>query len=189
MTLHRPLPAGLIYQPDILTPEEEHALLQQMRRVEFKPFEFHGYLGKRRIAAFGWRYLYDGSGLQPADPIPDFLYGARAKAGALAGHPPEAFEQALLTEYPAGATIGWHRDRSVFDDVVGLSLATPCTMRFRRRRGAGWDRAAVVLEPRSGYVLHGPVRHEWEHSIPAVEQPRYSITFRTLRAAAKPGRR
>jgi len=37
-------------------------------------------------------------------------------------------------------------------------------------------------EPRSAYLMRGPSRTEWEHSIPAVDELRYSITFRTLRA-------
>jgi alkylated DNA repair dioxygenase AlkB len=37
------------------------------------------------------------------------------------------------------------------------------------------------VEPRSIYLMRGPSRWEREHSIPEVEQTRYSVTFRTLR--------
>ena len=42
----------------------------------------------------------------------------------------------------------------------------------------------VALEPRSAYVLTGPARTQWEHSIPPVKETRYSITFRTLRRSS-----
>jgi alkylated DNA repair protein (DNA oxidative demethylase) len=44
--------------------------------------------------------------------------------------------QALLIRYDPGAGIGWHRDRPLFEHVVGISLGAPATMRFRRRRPA-----------------------------------------------------
>jgi alkylated DNA repair dioxygenase AlkB len=89
----------------------------------------------------------------------------------------------LLTKYPAGAQIGWHKDKAVFNDVVGISLLASCTLRFRRRLGTKWERAALIAEPRSAYLLQGPARREWEHSIPALSNLRYSITFRNLRSA------
>jgi alkylated DNA repair dioxygenase AlkB len=55
---------------------------------------------------------------------------------------------------------------------------------FRFRRAAGvrkWERVSLTAEPRSAYLLSGPARFEWEHSIPPVDALRYSITFRTLR--------
>jgi hypothetical protein len=36
-------------------------------------------------------------------------------------------------------------------------------------------------ELRSIYLVRSPLREEWEHSIPAVEELRYSATFRALR--------
>jgi len=38
-----------------------------------------------------------------------------------------------------------------------------------------------VAEPRSAYLLSGPARTTWEHSIPPVTSLRYSITFRNVR--------
>jgi alkylated DNA repair dioxygenase AlkB len=66
---------------------------------------------------------------------------------------------------------------------VGISLLASCTLRFRRRWGTKWERASLIAEPRSAYLLQGPARREWEHSIPAVNNLRYSITFRNLRSA------
>jgi alkylated DNA repair dioxygenase AlkB len=106
----------------------------------------------------------------------------RKQAAAFAGLAPMEIEHALVTEYTEGAAIGWHRDRPVFGDVIGISFDSACRFRFRRKRGAGWERAAVTLEPRSAYILRGPARTEWEHSIPPAEALRYSVTFRTVRS-------
>jgi alkylated DNA repair dioxygenase AlkB len=93
----------------------------------------------------------------------------------------------MVTEYSPGAAIGCHRDRSIFGEVIGVSLASQCTLRFRRKIGHKWDRASIILDPRSAYLLKGPVRTGWEHSIPAVATLRYSITFRTMKSKAGRG--
>ena len=175
------MPEGFRYRPDILTHEDERELAAQLATLPFREFEFQGFLGKRRVVSYGWRYVFDGSGLQEAEPIPAFLLPIRERAAGFANLEPNALEHVLLTEYSPGAAIGWHRDRPDFGDVVGLSLLSPARLRFRRKAGAKWERAAIEAEPRSAYLLTGPARLEWEHSIPAVECLRYSITFRTLR--------
>lgn len=176
------LPEGLGYRPGLLSAAEERDLVRRIETLPFKAFEFQGFLGKRRTVSFGWHYAFDGSGLHEADPIPDFLLDAREKAAAFAGLDPDALRHALVIEYAPGAGIGWHRDRPVFGDVVGISLLAPARLRLRRRDGAKWERAALTAEPRSSYVLTGPARSEWEHSIAPMEELRYSITFRTLRS-------
>jgi alkylated DNA repair dioxygenase AlkB len=105
----------------------------------------------------------------------------RERAAAFAGLTPDCLPHALITEYRPGTSIGWHRDRPHYDDVIGISLSSACTFRLRRKRGAGWERAATRLDRRSVYLLHGPSRTEWEHSIPAVDALRYSITLRSMR--------
>ena len=176
------LPEGLVYRPDLLDPAEEEALAARLAGLPFQAFQFHGFEGNRRTVSFGWRYAFDGSGLAPADPFPDWLLPLRERAAALAALPAEAFEHALVLEYAPGAGIGWHRDRPVFGDVVGVSLLAPARLRFRRKRGDKWQRAALIAEPRSAYLLRGPAREEWQHSIPAMDALRYSITLRTLKA-------
>ncbi|AYV49683.1 hypothetical protein CFHF_19990 [Caulobacter flavus] len=121
--------------------------------------------------------------LEPAAPIPDVLLPLRAKVAALAGRDPEAFRQALAIEYAPGAGIGWHRDRPQCEIVAGVSLGSSCPFRFRRRRDEGFERATLRPAPRSAYLLTGPSRETWEHSIPPVEVLRYSVTFRTFRDA------
>jgi len=175
------LPDGFSYQDDLISPAEEAALIGQLAEQPFKSFEFQGFTGKRRVVSYGWRYDFNGGGLQPTEAIPEFLTELRGKAAAFARLPTEALAQALLTEYQPGAPIGWHKDRSVFGTVIGISLASSSTLRLRRKAGSKWERVSLILNPRSIYVLNGSVRNDWEHSIPPVEALRYSITFRTVK--------
>ncbi|HET6777522.1 MAG TPA: alpha-ketoglutarate-dependent dioxygenase AlkB [Gemmatimonadales bacterium] len=175
------LPEGFQYQPELVDVAEEPALLEHIRQLPLKEFEFQGFVGKRRTVSFGWHYDFNERAIRAAEPIPPFLLPVREAAAAFAGLEPAQLQQALVIEYGPGASIGWHRDKAVFGDVVGVSLLSPCRFRFRRKAGAGWERASLTAEPRSAYLLRGPSRTEWEHSIPAVDALRYSITFRNLR--------
>jgi len=178
------LPEGFRYQPEFLSPDQEQLLLGELRLQPFREFQFQGFVGKRRVVSYGWRYDFNERALRPAEAIPRFLLPLRDQAAEFAELSPEQLRQVLLTEYDAGSSIGWHRDKKMFDNVIGISLLSPCRFRFRRKAGDGWERMSLTTEPRSVYLLRGPSRTEWEHSIPAVDALRYSITFRTLR----PGR-
>jgi alkylated DNA repair dioxygenase AlkB len=178
------LPEGMRYATDVITRQEEEALLNALSSLPFKEFEFHGFLGKRRVISFGWHYDFNGGGLRQTEELPEFLLPVRERAARFAGLAPVALEHALLLDYPPGAAIGWHKDRPDFGDVIGISLLAPCTFRLRRKIGSTWERRSLAAEPRSAYLLRGAVRNEWEHSIPPVDTRRYSITFRTLRANA-----
>jgi alkylated DNA repair dioxygenase AlkB len=173
-------PAGFAYWPDAFTAAEESGWLHAIEALPFKPFKFHGYLGKRRIVSFGWRYDYSRRALRSSTPMPDFIAPLRARAAAVTGVDMAQLQQALITEYDASVTIGWHRDKPMFEDVVALSFLSPCRLRLRRKREGGWERWGAIIAPRSLYRLRGPARHEWEHSIPPVESKRYSVTFRTF---------
>jgi alkylated DNA repair dioxygenase AlkB len=176
------LPAGFRYQPDLISAGEETALGERFAELPFKEFEFQGYRGKRRVVSFGWQYDFTHARLHRVEDMPEFLLPLRDRAAAFAGLGADELRHVLLTEYGPGAPIGWHRDRGVFAEVVGISLLSACTFRLRRKLGAKWERASLLLEPRSAYLLAGPARTEWEHSIPPVERLRYSITFRNLKA-------
>jgi len=178
------LPEGFRYQADILSPGEEEALARELAALPFKPFDFQGYLANRRVVSFGYRYDYGSRSVVEAAPFPAFLESLRRKVAETFGRPADAFRQVLINEYRPGAGIGWHRDKAQFDEVVGVSLLAPCLLRFRRKSGATWDRVSLTVEPRSAYLLSGPARREWEHSIPALDRLRYSITLRTLVANA-----
>jgi len=172
---------GFRYQLDLLDHSEEAALIPRLSALPFRDFEFHGYTGKRRVVSFGWKYDFSSAALRQADEIPDFLLPLRARAASFANLAAEAFPHALVTEYGPGAGIGWHRDKAVFGEVVGISLLASCVLRFRRKDDRKWERVNVLTEPCSAYHLSGPARTEWQHSILRVDELRYSITFRTMR--------
>src|SRR5205085_9849396 len=163
------LPDGFAYREDFVAPEEEAAVVENLAQLELREFEFHGYLGKRRAASFGLRYDFNDMAVHEAAEMPDFLLPLRDRAAAFAGLAPAALVHALVTEYAPGAAIGWHRDRPIFGDVIGISLGSACRFRFRRKHGTGWERAALTLAPRSAYLLRGAARQQWQHSIPPVE--------------------
>jgi alkylated DNA repair protein (DNA oxidative demethylase) len=172
-------PPGLVQVQEFITRAEEAELLAQAQSLPFKPFAFQGWFGNRETVSFGWRYDFNDSRMHEAPPIPDFLLPLRARAADLADMAAEKLEQALVIRYDAGAGIGWHRDRPVFDKVVGISLLSPCELRFRRRDGRRFQRFSIDARPRSAYLLDGEVRRDWEHSIAPMKVPRYSITFRS----------
>lgn len=179
-------PEGFAYRDAVLSAEEERACAERFAALPFAPFEFHGFVGKRRIVSYGWRYDYSAERVRAAGPIPDFLLPLRDRAAAIADLAPEMLEQALVTEYAAGAGIGWHRDKPMFDEVIALSFLSACRLRLRRRTAHGWERRRVDVRPRSAYLLRGPVRRGWEHSIPPVAALRYSVTFRRFRPDRAP---
>ena len=177
------LPEGFSYSPDVISAEDESRLVAEIALLPFKEFQFQGYEGKRRVVSFGWRYDFSMHRALPADPIPNFLVDIGRKVQEASGFALPNVEQVLVTEYAPGAPIGWHKDRPVFGNVMGLSLASACTFRMRKSDGDGrWERFSMVLEPRSAYLLSGAARWDWEHSIPPMEALRYSITFRNRRS-------
>jgi DNA oxidative demethylase len=175
-----PLIEGLRYREELIGAEEERALLDRLMPLDLAPFRFHGWLGNRRTQSFGWRYDFDDASFSPTEPIPDWLLPLREAAAKFAKLPASEFVQALIARYDPGAGIGWHRDRDVFDQVVGISLATPAILRFRQRIPTGFRRVNLEVVPRSAYLLSEEARYEWEHSISPGHQLRFSITFRSL---------
>jgi alkylated DNA repair dioxygenase AlkB len=175
-----PLIDGLEYRENFITPDEEAALIDHLQSLDLAPFRFHGWTGNRRTQSFGWRYDFDDASFRPTESIPDWLAPLRDTAAQFAGVAPTEIAHALVARYDPGAGIGWHRDRSVFDRVVGISLKSTATLRFRQRIGSSFRRFSLTVEPRSAYLLSGEVRRAWEHSISPGESLRFSITFRTL---------
>ncbi|HET8635378.1 MAG TPA: alpha-ketoglutarate-dependent dioxygenase AlkB [Acidobacteriaceae bacterium] len=173
-------PPGFIYRENFVTEEEERTLAASLGGLDLKPFEFHGYLGNRRVASFGLEYDYERRSVEPASAMPPFMDDLLARVAEFAGCEREAFRQVGVNEYRPGAAIGWHKDKPQFGIVVGVSLLAPATMRLRRAESGRWTRISHIVLPRSVYVLSGEARSQWEHSIPPVSDLRYSITFRTL---------
>jgi alkylated DNA repair dioxygenase AlkB len=175
-------PNGLVYQPDFVSEAEERQVLGVLEAMQFHTITMHGRTARRTVRHFGLDYGYESWELVPTDPLPDQLAWLRDRAAALGGLDPADLAQILVSKYPPGATIGWHRDAPMFGPrVVGVSLAAACRMRFQRGKGEARQVAEVTLEPRSAYVLSGAARFVWQHSIPPTKALRYSITFRTLK--------
>jgi alkylated DNA repair dioxygenase AlkB len=172
--------SGFRYREEIVTEEEEAALVTSLGQLDLKPFEFHGHLGNRRVLSFGLRYDYSRGSVEQASEMPGFLDDLLVRVGKFAGYEVDAFRQVGVNEYRPGAGIGWHKDKPQFGIVVGVSLLAPATMRFRRAHGTSWKRITYTVKPRSIYILSGEARTVWEHSIPPLTELRYSITFRTL---------
>jgi alkylated DNA repair dioxygenase AlkB len=180
-------PEGFAYHPASIDDAAERVLLTHVRALEFGDVVMRGVTARRRVVQFGWRYSFDARALSEGPAVPDYLQPVQQIAGALAGVEPADLSEVLVTEYPAGATIGWHRDAPPFGIVVGVSLLSACRFRFRRTVDGRLERADMELAPRSAYVLRGPARTEWQHSIPPTPALRYSITFRTLRRGRRAG--
>jgi alkylated DNA repair dioxygenase AlkB len=175
-----PIVPGLSSSQPLVSETEERSLIAAIDATGLTPFRFQGWAGKRLTSSFGWHYDFDTQQVARADAIPDWLLPVRSRMAVFAGLDPDALIQALLIRYDPGAGIGWHRDRPIYEHVLGLSLGAPAEMRFRRRRGdRDFERASVPLEPRTAYHITGEARHAWEHSIVAIDRTRWSITFRS----------
>jgi len=172
-------PQGLGHVETFISPEVERELIGHVSALPLQPFQFGVFEGKRRVASFGFRYDYTLQRLQPAEPIPAWLEPLIEQVEEYGG-PGTQIAQVLCTEYDVGVGIGWHRDKPHFERIFGLSLGSSCKFRFRRKVDDRWQRYTLEAAPRSLYLMSGESRRIWEHSIPAVEAPRYSITFRTM---------
>jgi alkylated DNA repair protein (DNA oxidative demethylase) len=179
-------PKGLLYVPEFLNEAEEAKLVELVEGLSFDEVVMQGQTAKRDVVHLGFRYGYDSWELRPGPPIPPELDWLRLKCGDLAGIDPERLDEALVTRYPPGAGIGWHRDAPMFGSrVIGVSLASESRMRFQRKVAGIRYVHDLDLAPGSAYVLAEEVRWAWRHSIPPVKSLRYSITFRTVRDPAR----
>lgn len=180
--LDAPLPEGLRYWPGFLGPDEERGLLDALARLDWGEFRMHGVVARRRVVYFGHDYAPDRRELTRTESeMPRWLVGLRERAAALAGEPPERLEQVLAAMYPPGAGVGWHRDAPPFGVVMGISLGSGCRMRLRELPPSTRRPLDLWLEPGSAYVISGPARWRWQHTVPPVKALRYSLTFRTVR--------
>jgi alkylated DNA repair protein (DNA oxidative demethylase) len=175
-------PPGVEYNASFLSDADEQRLLDWLEGLEFEPVTMRGQTARRTVRHYGLSYEYESRRIEPGEPFPPLLREVADRAAAWAGIPSGELAQALVTRYPPGATIGWHRDAPSFGaPIIGVSLGSPCVMRFRRDEGRAT--AKLELAPRSVYALGGEARWRWQHSIPPTKALRYSITFRRL---AKP---
>jgi alkylated DNA repair dioxygenase AlkB len=175
-------PEGLVYVEEFISRDEERALLSQLESIDFRAVTMRGQTARRTVRHFGLDYAYESGELVPAEPLPAEMAWLRERCAALIERDCEDLVQVLVSRYPEGAGIGWHRDAPMFGSkIAGVSLRAPCRMRFQRTVQGERSVANIELAPRSAYVLSGKARWSWQHSIPATKQLRYSVTFRTLR--------
>jgi alkylated DNA repair dioxygenase AlkB len=180
-------PEGFFYHQNFVSDAEEHELIREIQKINLTPFKYYQFTGKRRTASFGWQYEFGDSEIRTAAEIPEFLLPIRTRAANLFNIDSNSLVQVTVIEYSIGSPIGWHRDIPQFGVVVGISLGAPCRMKFRKyHRGrskiATRDEVlSIELQPRSIYVMSGPSRESWQHSIPPVKELRYAIMMRTLR--------
>jgi DNA oxidative demethylase len=173
---------GLTYIEDFLSEDEERGVLAAIEPLDYRAVTMHGQTARRTVRMFGLDYDYSSHDLVPADPLPSELQWVRERAAGLIERDPGDLVQILVSRYPPGAGIGWHRDAPMFGSkIVGVSLLAPARMRFQRKIKGEREVEAIELAPRSAYVLAGAARWSWQHTIPATKELRYSITFRTLR--------
>jgi alkylated DNA repair dioxygenase AlkB len=178
-----PVPHGFRYVADFLSMDEEAALLQHIRSITLKPMVFQGFEAKRKTESFGYDYSFDNRRLSKGKDIPTFFEPLLHQTAAFLGINAVDMAELLLTEYPPGAVINWHRDAPPFKTIIGISLLEDCIFKLRPHDKAKQTRKSVISLPmarRSLYVIDGPARSEWQHSIAPVKTTRYSITLRTL---------
>lgn len=178
------VPRGFIYQPDFIDSAEEEDLIKEISKIKLHTFVFQGFEAKRKIASFGYDYSFDKRSLSEGKEIPSIFYPLMEKVAQETGRRKEDFAELLITEYPVGSVINWHRDAPPFDMIAGISLLSDCTFRLRPHEKTRRARGSVLslnVQRRSLYIMAEESRSEWQHSILPVELVRYSITLRTLR--------
>jgi len=180
---HSSLPPGFSCVPDFLSEPEENILLNSISKFDLRPMIFQGFEAKRKVISFGYDYSFDRRALSKGKPIPpDFQWLLEKTAAQL--NIENDFAELLITEYPPGAVINWHRDAPPFDIIAGISLLSECIFRFRPFDKKKQNRKSIIsylLPKRSLYFIQGESREEWQHSILPVNSIRYSVTLRTLR--------
>jgi alkylated DNA repair dioxygenase AlkB len=177
-------PPGFSYFPDFITIAEERSLIEYIEKIPLEHLKFQGFEAKRLVKSFGLNYHFDQRSVTPGDPIPADFSFLIEKVAKHVDMVPDEFAELLVTEYPIGSVINWHRDGPPFKLIAGISLLAGCNFRFRPYDKTKQDKKTSITVPlgrRSLYIIEGTAREDWEHSITPVKQKRYSITLRTLR--------
>ena len=177
-------PEGFSYVENFISIDEENALLHEISQTDLHEFVFKGFVANRKVASFGFDYSFDNGALTKGKEIPaayNFLLEKVATHLAIA---PAEFAELLVIEYPEKCVMNWHRDAPPFGLIAGISLLSDCVFKLRPQDKAKQTRASIISIPvrrRSLYIMQGPSRSEWQHSVAPVKQTRYSITLRTLK--------
>lgn len=178
------MPEGFRYVPDLLSEAEEADLLAGIADLNLQSFVHMGNPSRRQVRNFGVDFDYERKLAVEAPPIPPLFDRVLDAVAATTGTPRADLAELLVTYYPVGAEITWHRDSRAFESVFGVSLLADTELRLRPASRAGRHRGDIlrfVAARRSLYELQGPARTGWMHHVPPVKTPRYSLTIRTLR--------
>lgn len=178
------LPYGFSYFPDFITEQEETGLLAVIGKLDLHPLIFQGFEAKRKVESYGYDYNFDKRTVTKGKVIPEGLIPLVEKVAAFLTIPAESLAEVLVTEYPVGSVINWHRDAPPFDMIIGVSLLSDCTFKFRPYDKAKQNRKSIIsftVNRRSVYVIKDEARTDWEHSISPVKEIRISVTLRTVR--------
>jgi hypothetical protein len=137
-------PEGLDYRADMLSPDEEREVLAVVERLDLREVQMRGQTARRTVQHFDLEYGYESWQLAPAEPLPESLEWLRERCAEFASIASAAFAQTLVTRYPPGATIGWHRDAPVSGPWWSAS-------RFGRlaccASSGGWMNTDVCMRP------------------------------------------
>ena len=178
------LPAGFSYQNDFISVEEEEQLVQTIKQFDLKNMQFHEYEAKRKVISFGSGWSFTEQQLKQGTPIPEAFEFLVVKIANQLAVSKEQIAQFLITEYPVGSVINWHRDAPPFDMVAGVSLLADCNFKLRPHAKEKQTRNATIVLPvqrRSLYRMQGEAKNEWQHCTAPLNKVRYSLTFRTLK--------
>ena len=118
----RDLPQGFRYRDDVLSPDQESALITSLERLPFREFEFRGFLGKRRTVSFGCHYDFNVRKLQKAEEIPTFLLALCQTAAEFARLTEDRLQHVLVTEYAPGPPRIRRCDRHIAGDALPVPL-------------------------------------------------------------------
>jgi alkylated DNA repair dioxygenase AlkB len=177
------VPPGFSYYPNFISSSEETELSAEIAKTTLNTFHFQGYEAKRKVASFGYDWHFDTRKLTKGKSIPSPFFKLVDRVAEHLSLQPQDFAELLLTEYPVGSVINWHRDAPPFDIIAGISLLSDCNFKLRPYDKSLQNRKSIITVPVercSLYIMQGEARSAWEHSIAAVKQLRYSITLRTL---------
>lgn len=177
---------GLRYQAAFLSPDEEAHLLDVIHTLPLHAAQYKQYLARRRVVSFGGSYDFDTNTLLPGKPLDERLIPLRDRVAKWLRVEPEALAQVLVAEYSPGTPLGWHRDVPDFEMIAGVSLGNDGVLRFRPYPSDVVAKRHVVelqVAPRSIYLMACEARWGWQHCVPPVKAPRWSITFRTRRVS------
>lgn len=122
-----PLPAGLTYAAEVLTPQAEARLIGELSAMTLAPFRFQGWTGKRHTVSFGWRYDFEDASFARTELIPDVL-----SRYALKPPPSPGSTRTNWSRRSSSATI---RARASAGTATGLcsSMSWGCPSKPRRR--------------------------------------------------------